>query len=569
MSRAYHGRLRLLVGCIFFIAIMFVVRLYILQVMTHEALAAKATKQYVRTTPTTLERGTIYFTALDGTRSSAATLKTGGTIAINPSRLTDPEATYARLSSLVSIDRDDFFAKAKKKNDPYEEVAKRVEADIIEAIAEKELDGVIRSQDQWRLYPQGNLAANVLGFVGYKGNDQIGQYGLEEQYESVLSRSAKNVYKNFFAELFLQLAGDDEEGGEGHAGNIVTTIEPSVQAALEKELDAVKQTWNGGITAGIVMNPMNGEIVAMATRPSFDPNAYSKEKNLRVFSNPLVEDVYEMGSIIKPLTVAAGLDAGVITANTTYNDKGTLTLNNKTIYNYDKRGRGVVSMQEVLNQSLNTGVAFVVSKLGNARFADYLKKYGFESKTGIDLPNEGESLLKNLLSKRDIEYVTASYGQGIAMTPIATVRALAALGNGGVLVTPHVAKSIEYTSGVSKTISFPRGEQIISPESSAEISRMLTEVVDTSLLDGKYRQPHHTIAAKTGTALLTKPEGGYYDDRYLHSFFGYFPAKEPQFIVFLFTVDPQGVTYASHTLTDPFMNIAKYLITYYNIPPDR
>jgi cell division protein FtsI (penicillin-binding protein 3)/stage V sporulation protein D (sporulation-specific penicillin-binding protein) len=244
-------------------------------------------------------------------------------------------------------------------------------------------------------------------------------------------------------------------------------------------------------------------------------------------------------------------------------------LNNRTIYNHDKKERGVVDMQAVLNNSLNTGVSFVVGRVGNQRFVDYMRKL-FRDETSIDLPAEGSPLISNLDSLRAVEVTTASFGQGIAITPIQTIRALAALGNGGQLVQPHVIKEIRYEYGVIKKIEEPKPVQIFSKETSEEISRMLVRVVDEALLGGTVKMENYSIAAKTGTAQIVDPNtGGYSEDRYLHSFFGYFPAFDPKFIVLLYTIEPKGVAYASHTLTLPFIDIAKYLINYYEIEPDR
>ena len=194
--------------------------------------------------------------------------------------------------------------------------------------------------------------------------------------------------------------------------------------------------------------------------------------------------------------------------------------------------------------------------MGKEKFRDYFLNYKLGSETGIDLPNEAHGLVDNLDSPRDVEYATASFGQGIAFTPIAATRALATLGNGGYLVTPHLASRIEYQDGTSHELLYPRGAQVISETSSEEISRMLTNTVDKALGGGKYSLPNHTIAAKTGTAQIANPGGkGYYEDKYLHSFFGYFPAFDPQFIVFMYTVEPKGVEYASQTLTEPLWKL--------------
>lgn len=317
------------------------------------------------------------------------------------------------------------------------------------------------------------------------------------------------------------------------------------------------------------MDPKTGAIIAMGAYPTFDPNTFNQVTDPKVFVNPLVENVYELGSIMKPLTMAAGIDAGVVSPSTTYNDTGCIERSGARICNFDLKARGVVDMQEVLNQSLNTGATFVAEKLGEKRFAQYVRAFGLGEETGIDLPNEVPGLLAGLDSHSAVDLASASFGQGIAFTAIEMTRALAALANRGVLPEPHTVDAVRLPTGITKKTWHLGEKRVISPEAAETTTRMLVEVVDTSLVNGTLKQEHYSIAAKTGTAQIAQRGGGYYADRYLHSFFGYFPAHDPQFIVFLFAVEPQGVQYASQSLAVPFMDLAKFLINYYDIPPDR
>jgi cell division protein FtsI/penicillin-binding protein 2 len=530
----------------------------------------KADRQYVSRGGSLFDRGTIYFTDKTSNLVSAATLKSGFTLALNTKLLTDATSTYEKINKLYPLPADIYFAKALKPNDPYEELVNKIPEESGNAIAVLKLPGVIVEKERWRYYPGNTLSAQTLGFVGFKNDVLTGQYGVERYYNDILSRDSSGAYANFFAQIFSNLKNTVAERDYHGEGDLVLTIEPSVQQFLEEQLAEVKKQYSADAAGGIIMNPQNGEIYAIGANPNFNPNTYNEEKNPAVFGNPLVENVYEMGSIIKPLTMAAGLDAGVVTPETTYDDKGTIELNGKKISNYDGKARGVVPMQEVLSQSLNVGVSFVEQKLGNEKFTEYFKNYGLGEETGIDLPGEVAGLIKNLDSPRDVEHATAAFGQGIALTPIETVRALASLGNGGRLVTPHVVKQVRYKVGVTKDISYDDGDQVISKETSDTITRMLVTVVDKALQHGKIKLDHYSVAAKTGTAQIANPATGkYYEDRYLHSFFGYFPAYNPQFIVFFYLYYPKNVAYASETLTLPFANTSKFLLNYYNVAPDR
>lgn len=547
-----------------------ILRLYFVQIVHGSEYERDALGQYAEASPDTESRGDIFFRKKDGGLVAAAVMQAGWRIAIQPKVLTDQNAVYEKLNAILPIDKERFFASAGKKDDPYEEIAFRVPDSSANSVRKLNIPGVILVQDEWRMYPAGALAAHAIGFVGFQGNKKAGVYGLERYYEDLLSRVSGGLYVNPFAEIFTSMESLLARDPRGEEGDIITSIEPSVEQNMESVLDAVQKTYSPKSAGGIIMNARTGEIVAMAAYPDFNPNTYNTVANPSVFANPLVESRYEMGSIMKPLTVAAGIDTGAITAETTYNDKGFILRSGKKISNFDGKGRGVVGMQEVLNQSLNTGAVFAEERMGHDVFAKYVRAYGMGEETGIDLPNEVAGNIRAIENGVDVDYASASFGQGIAVTPIEMIRALGSLANGGKLPEPHVVTAVRYKSGIVRNVNPPPQKQVLKPETAETMAAMLTKVYDKALLGGELKQEHYSIAAKTGTAQIGIPGGGgYYDDRYLHAFFGYFPSHDPKFIVFLYAVEPQKEIYASHTLAKPFLEITKFLINYYNIPPDR
>lgn len=565
-------RIRIITGLVLLLALALVVRLYFVQVAHGEIYAAQAEGQYVHTVQNVFKRGSILFTTKDNEHVSAAAVRSGYVLAVNPQRINEPEYVYEQLEPFLSVGQPVFVNRATLPGRTYVEIDQTISREDAESIAEIGIPGVMLYRNQWRYYPGNSLSAQTIGFLGHSNEPEEGlrgRYGLEAYYEDVLSRDNESLSVNFFAGIFTNLGSlRTVEPGESE-GHVITNLEPTVSRMLDHRLSELHEQYNSSYSGGIIMDPRTGAIKAMSVVPSYDNND-RRNVPMEHFRNPLVQNVYEFGSIVKALTIAAGIDHGAITPNSQYYDTGSITLDRFTIRNYDGRGRGQVDMQQVLSQSLNTGVSHIVDLMGTSNFRRYFLDLGLATTTNVDLPNEALGLVENLNSPRKVEYATASFGQGIAVTPMAMIRALAALGNGGYLVTPHIAKGIEYEDGSYQDFTPPRGPQVLSSATSETISRMLTTVVDDALRGGGVALPHHTIGAKTGTAQIPNPSGrGYLEDSFLHSFFGYFPAYDPQFIVLLYTIEPQGVRFASETLTDPFMDIATYLINYYEIAPDR
>jgi len=568
MRREFRLKLRIFSGLVLVAALLIIVRLYFLQVVHGEDYLLRAERQY-QSREDIFDRGSIYFTRKDGTLISAAAVASGFRIAVDLRQLEDPDAAFAALEEHVAIKPEVVAVVTAKTDDPYEVLAVRVSEDAGEAIAELDIPGIIIERERWRTYPAERKAAPTVGFVAFDEEDEVvGRYGLERYYQEILLRGDSGLFGNFFAELFANLDSVTGDGRGAKEGDIVTSIEPMVQEKLGQVLAEISATYGSRSVGGIIMDPKTGEIIALDTYPTFDPNAF-RESDPDLFGNPLVEHVYEFGSIMKALTMAAGLDAGVISRGSTYTDTGCKTLNSKTFCNHDLKARGVTGMQDVLSHSLNLGVAFIAEKLGHERMRGYFTDLGFNTETGIDLPSEVRGQMGNLDGNIDVEFATASFGQGIAVSPIEMIRALGALANGGEIVTPHLATAVRLENGIVKNLSWGKPERVFEKEAVEETTRMLVNVVDEALAGGTVKVPEMSIAAKTGTAQLAGPEGGYEAGKYFHSFFGYFPAFSPRFVILLYTKEPQGVQYASETLTHPFMELEHFLVSYYGIPPDR
>ena len=543
--------------------VLLLVRLLWIQVLEQERYTIYLEK---RTDITLAEqpRGTIFFQDKEGILFDAAITQQGYRLIVNGKKITYKEVVDI-YDTIITLDKKT-LREGINASRGYIIAADTIPAYLYDTINDKRVEGINLERHYWRKYPWENNAAHVWGYANVENKEIIrGRYGLEKYYDRTLLPHIE--FENDTSTL------DKIDYAFKHSpSDVITFIDPYIQLHVEKIIQGIQEEWGSEQTSMAILDIHTGGIVGMGTVPSFDPNNF-QEYDLETFRNPFIENIYEFGSIMKPLTVSFALDSKKLSLLDTYKDEGSVVVEDYTIYNYDKKGRGdEVTVEEIIKHSLNTGIAYIIEKIGIDTFKNHLQKLDIGSETGIDLPNEIGGQVANVIqSPRLIESVTAGYGQGIAVTPIAMLRAFSILANNGIPISPKI---VEYTvtNGKKKQKGFGvEGDKVISTETSDIITDILVSSFDNTLLGGILSEENYSIASKTGTALLPKEDGTYYDDKFLHSFAGYFPAYNPQFVILIFTVDPKvdTTTYASHTLATPFKEMTSAIINYYDIKPDR
>lgn len=513
-----------------------------------------AYEENVRQSVVNAQRGTIFFSDKNNNLVVSAHDVNTHNIIVDPQKIEDPNEVFEAINHLIPTDREFFFDKIKEKNTRYRILHLDVSKEIVEKLESNiyGLRGVFIEKKRVRKYPFQQMASQVIGYVGFseKNKKQKGLYGLERYYEQKLTQVQEPFKQTIFS-------------GRTNSNDVVTLIEPIVQNQLLNTLTNINKEYNSIQTIGVIIRPEDGGIIAMESYPNFNPNniASLEMKDLWLFKNPTVENTYEFGSVFKPLTIAIGLESEGIDELFTYDDKGFLTIDKRTIKNHDEKIHGNnITLQTILDKSLNLGVANIVLTIGVPTFKDYINRFRFESETGVTLPNEQPGKT-NLNSPRTIEYITTSYGQGIAISPLALTQALSTLANGGFLIHPRIIA----------TEKPQKIQSIFSKSTVQEVTRLLVNAYDEALLGGTLKNPRYSIAGKTGTAFLGIDTGTreYKKDVLLHSFFGYFPASNPQYLVLLVTIDPKTTLLAGDTLARPFSELSNFIIDYYAISPDR
>ncbi|MBU4284900.1 penicillin-binding protein 2 [Patescibacteria group bacterium] len=557
-----NWRFYILVFVIFFCFSVVIFRLFTLQILKHSSYEAKAIGQQQTFQTVYPKRGEIllqdeYLVAIN---------KDFYKVYAVPKDILEKEETAELLSPLLGIDAEKIKERIYKDNDPYEPLKSKLDEDTIQKIEDLNLEGIYLETEPKRYFPSNELACHLLGFVRQnEGEEDKGQYGVEEAYEKYLSgktglaRFGKDS-KGQLITINKEIIQKAEDGAD-----LVLTVDPNIQFFAEQKLKEYIDKFHSTGGTIIVMDVKTGAIKAMANWPKFNPNEYGSVKNISVFANSAIHDLYEPGSVFKAITMAGALDKGVVNPQTTYDDKGKIEISGHVIENALQKGEGIQTMTQVLEKSLNTGAVFVQQKLGKAAFKEYVEKFGFADKTGIDLNGEVNGNISNLKTNRDLEFATASFGQGIAITPLQLVVAFGAIANDGVLMKPYVVDKI-IKKDKEETIKPQEVRRVISSEATSRLTAILVSVVENGHtqragVDG------YSIAAKTGTAQI--PEKGGYSEETIHTVAGFFPAFEARFSMIVKLDKPIGARFAESTAAPLFGEITKYILNYYGIPPSE
>lgn len=498
-------------------------------------------------------------------------------ITANPRIISDPEGMANSLAPILQLDPAELKTKLSKSEVPYVILKKKITDEQVEQIKAFDYVGLYFNKETYRFYPEKDLGGHLFGYVSNVDKTK-GRYGLEGYYNDILKGREGSL------EFETDVLGALIPIGEKHVteavdgSSLVLTIDRVVQTTTCTKLKAWVAQHHADGGSVVIMNPQTGAIIAMCSTPDFDPSEYGKVP-LSSLPNPAIFTPYEPGSIFKPLTVSIGIDLGKITPDTTYNDTGELVFGPYTIRNSDRKANGIQTMTDVLDKSLNTGTAFIAKLVGVDDFKKYLKMYGFGAPTGIELDTEVGGTISSLDEQAEIYLATASFGQGITMTPLQLTSAFSTIANGGVMMQPYIVDAIIKEDGTKvKTqpkeacrVKLKNGEcsgRVVSSRTAALTSGMMVTVVEKGH-GKKAGVQHYYVAGKTGTAEVARSDGkGYQSGATIGSFVGFAPVSDPRFTMLVKIDRPRDVTWAESSAAPLFGDLAKFLLTYYEVPYD-
>lgn len=566
VEKIIFDRLTILALIIFILAFLILLKLIKLQIFDHRYYSALAKDQQEFFSELIPNRGEIFINEINENKVyPLATNRQYYLMYAIPTQVTKPQEISELIAKMFPVDQEKIFKQLIKENDVYEPLVHKLNDQQKAEIEKLNLVGIKFMEENWRYYPEKNLASQILGFVGYQGDERVGRYGLEGYFEKELAgqKGATNFTRDALGRLIPVADNNFQPAQDGV--DLVLTLNRSIQyiacSALEKTV--LRHGADEGTV--IVMDPKTGAILAMCNYPDFDPNEYNKVKDPNYYNDSAIFKAYEPGSIFKPITMAAALDLGRLTPETTYEDTGEVKIAGFTINNYDKKAHGIKTMTQVLEESLNTGAIFASQKVGNELFKKYVKDFGFGKTTGITLKTEVSGNISSL-GKGDVYTATASFGQGITATSLQMVAAYGVFANEGKLMKPYLVAEERFADGRVIKTEPEVIRQVISPKTALTISGMLASVVKNGHAKGAQIEGYY-VAGKTGTAQIANPvTGEYYPDQTNQTFVGFAPLDDPCFVVLTKIVNPKGVSFAEGTAIPLFHEIGQFLVNYLHLP---
>jgi cell division protein FtsI/penicillin-binding protein 2 len=534
-------------------------------ILEHASYTAIAQSQQFERKEVTGKRGQILVKDGQGKATyPLATNQTTYSLAVVPSQVSDKRATSEKLAEASGLSQDYIFEQINNTKQYIPPLKRKMTYDEAQQIEKLKLEGVAVESEESRFYPEDSMAAQVLGFVN---NDGSGQYGVESYYDDLLAPKNGSKGETKDAEGNVVALGNTTYDAPQDGDTVVLTIDRNIQYQAEQALQKAVEKFSATGGSVVVMDPKTGAILAMASRPNFDPNrfaAYGAEGYL----NPIISSTYEPGSTFKPIVMASALDAGAVTPTTTVNGTASVKVGDREIFNSEKKPYGVETMTQVIERSDNVGMVFVQRQLGGQKLYQYIQNFGFGTPTGIELSGEVSPGLTPIEQLYDVNFATMSFGQGIAVTPLQLLTATGAFANQGKLMSPHLVEQIQHQDGKVETVQPKTIRQVVSPQAASQVSGMMVRVVEAGA--GRPAQvAGYRVAGKTGTAQIPNGSGGYEENTTIGNFVGFAPVEDPKFIMLVKIDRPKGVTFAEESAAPTFGEMAKYLLTYFNVPPSK
>lgn len=557
-STISHTRLRVLFACFAVAMLLLSVRLAYWQAIAREELLARATAQVRSDLVLPAQRGVIR----DRSGAILATTVELRSLYAIPELIADRPGTARAIAPILG-DRVEAITAALESGAEWLYLRRRLPEDVANRIAALDIRGLGFEKEPKRLYPNGSIAAGVLGFVN---DDGRGQYGIEGRYDAVLAGTSGRLVverdpANRELALGLRAAVPPRDGQD-----LVLTIDLALQTAAERALAAAIEREKAVGGTVVALDPRDGAVLAMASWPTYDPARVATAAT-EGFRQRAISWTFEPGSTMKAITIAAGLEKGVITTATSYDDVGCTVIGGRRLCNAQGRVYGRTTVSQILERSQNTGAVFVATKIGAPDLHGFLRSFGFGERTGVDLAAEMSGTVRPLAEWYPVDLGTVSYGQGLSVTPLQIAAAYAAIANGGTLYRPYVVAARRDADGEHRTAPVAT-RRVVSDETAATLRTMLVATVDEGIARAAAIRGY-SVAGKTGTAQIPSEDGRYVDDEYISSFAGFVPAQDPRMVVVVVLERPQSKLLGTLPAMTAFKEIATDALRYARVQPDR